>query len=380
MELTVLRKGMDTLDVAFQGAVSAAVLGDMRTARETARKEKSDFPISVNGVTGKIGETGARGGYAFRFDTGSDGQIWSIKDNTDMEQWNVRVEVRALALALYGYEGVKARLWRVLDAMGARVVTESVGRADFAVDFIADDFEIEPVNFVAHSHSRQNVRRDDPEGEAAQDGFSEEWRGGRCSGVTVGSMPNRQVTVYDKRAEQVRKVGSPWFKIWGYEKEDCPVVWRIEVRAGKRYLADNDVYTFGDLEAKIGDLYRDTLAKIRLVSVRDESNVTRSVTHPLWASACDEIGQVTDAWASNADPADLRQHSRDELAELYRKQMVGLAVSYGLVLGETARTARFKVADFFKEDWQSFAASGSDYRRKFKQSRQRLAFVLKGAT
>ncbi len=377
MEIEVLRCGVDTLDIAFQGALPSKVLARLRDARETARADKSDCLIEINGVEGHVGETGARGGYAFRFDTGPEGEIWLIKDNIDLEQWNIRVECRALGLALEGYEGVKARLLDRLEAMGARVLTESISRIDFAVDFVAEDFELKPINFIAHWHCRQNVHRDF-EPEDTDRAYEEEHRGGRCIGVRVGSMPGRQVTIYDKRAEQRVRAGSPWFKIWGFEKDECPVVWRVELRAGKKHLDKWGLKTFAEVETKIGDVFRDALSKVRLVEARDPVNVTRSKDHALWPVVEGQAASALEAMAAAADAVEVREHCKAEILEMYRKQMVGLGVSYAVLKGESPARAKDTMKEIFASDWGQFAEDGRDYFRKFKRSLDRLSPLLKG--
>lgn len=377
MKIEVLRHGVDTLDVAFQGALPSKVLARLRDARETARAERSDCRIEIEGVEGHVGETGAKGGYAFRFDTGPEGEIWSIKDNTDLEQWNIRVECRSLGLALEGYEGTKARLLDRLEAMGARVLSESVSRIDFAVDFVSDEFELQPINFIAHWHCNTEVYRDFEPDETDR-AYKENFRGGRCLSVRVGTMPGRQVTIYDKRAEQRVKVGSPWFKIWGFEKDDCPVVWRVELRAGKKHLEKWDLKTFAEVETHLGDVFGEALANVRLVEARDPVNVTRSKDHALWPIVREQAASALDAMAAEADAIEVREHCRAEILEMYQKQMVGLGVSYAVLKGESPRSAKDAMKEIFASDWGQFAADARSYFQKFKRSSDRLSPLLKG--
>lgn len=67
-----------------------------------------------------VAETGARGGYKYRFDTGLDGEIWFVAHSLKRDGWNIRVSAKSLALALHGYEGVKARILGRLAALEAK--------------------------------------------------------------------------------------------------------------------------------------------------------------------------------------------------------------------------------------------------------------------
>ena len=66
-----------------------------------------------------VAETGSRGGYRYRFDTGLDGETWFVAHSTNSKNWNIRVSVKSLALSLYGYEGVKERILNRLKALKA---------------------------------------------------------------------------------------------------------------------------------------------------------------------------------------------------------------------------------------------------------------------
>ena len=113
-------------------------------------------------------------------------------------------------------------------------------------------------------------------------------KSGRTTSVTVGKMPNRQVIVYDKRAEVIARSKSYWWVIWNdtlrraglpllqydtvrreagadptpvtvpYVENSAPHidatqpdisrVWRIEFRAGKNRLKDTwGIRTWGQL-------------------------------------------------------------------------------------------------------------------------------------
>lgn len=367
-EYEVLRRGFDTLDVAFQGSLPAAGLALLREAKSRAVKEQSPELLELGGVLGHVGTTGANC-YAFRFDTGPEGEIWTIKDNTDPEQWNLRVQVRALNLAMNGYDGVKSDLFKTLEAWKAKVLSESVSRIDFAVDFVLKDFVLNIEDFSFHSHSRCMDYRDIPEGGS---GLTVARKAGAITGVTIGKMPGRQVTVYDKRREQIYKVGSPWFGIWGFKKDDCPPVWRVELRAGKNHLKAWDVTTFDHLEAKITDIYGAALQSVRLLRERAD-NVTRSELHPLWHLVKEQVQGALLCHMSSLNLDDVLKASADEIREMYRKQLLGLGISYAVALGMTQAEAEEDFIKKLSSDWgRMVAGEPKKYAEKFQKTVDRL--------
>ena len=106
--MEIVHQGFDSLDVAFQGTLSRDARMALSAAKERAKQNMQSEHIVLGGVKiwveGK--GTAADQGYSYLFDTGDDGEIWAIKNNGDPMQWNIRVSVRALALARHGYEAV----------------------------------------------------------------------------------------------------------------------------------------------------------------------------------------------------------------------------------------------------------------------------------
>lgn len=116
--MQLIYHNFDGLDVSFQGAVPEPVLEQLREARNRAQEERRDVyaAIGPQNMPVMVAETGARGGYKYRFDTGLDGEIWFVAHSPGRDKWNLRASVKSLALALYGYEGVKSRLFERLCA------------------------------------------------------------------------------------------------------------------------------------------------------------------------------------------------------------------------------------------------------------------------
>lgn len=373
MDYRIIRRGVDTLDVAYKGKLPSRVRGILRAAKAQAASSGQETLIDLCGIAGHVKGNGAEGGYAFIFDTGPMGEIWTFKDNGDPEQWNIRVSPRAVQLAIDGYEAVRDGLWEKLERWGAQVVAESVSRVDFAIDFTSESLRLRPDDFVFHSHARCQEHREVP---ADGSGFAIERRSGRVTGITIGKQPGRQVAVYDKTLEQNYKVGSPWFEIWGFEKEDCPRVWRVEMRAGKKYLKDWGVTTFDDLEAHLVEMFAAAMQSVRMTAGRDESNVTRSEDHPLWRLARAEVEKALRPLVPDVDREKVMQYSRAEMLEMYRKQLTGLQVSYAVAMGLSRSEAMEGLMEQISRDWTALTKGNPvAFGKKYRAAAERLHFL-----
>jgi len=373
MSLTVLRSGIDTLDVAFMGALPGSVRAAMQDAKERAIENMSPEPLEINGVSGLISETGASGGYAFIFDTGKDGELWTFKNNDDPSNWNIRVSVRSARLACHGYRSCCERLFRSLEIFNAIVINESISRIDWAVDFVSSDFVLSAENFVCHSHCGVSEHSEIDEGGS---GFAVHYAGRETTSITVGKMPGRQVIVYDKRREQIRKADSVWFGVWGFEREDCPQVWRVELRAGKKHLKDWNITTFDDLDQKMGDMFKDAIEKVRILAdgETEKSNVTYANVAPIWAETGITLNVALHEHVSGAVRGRVLTGQRREMAKMYRQQVMGVAIPYAVALGHDAAEAAAEIGTALFKEWQAYSGN-QEFQKKFKKTAERLKFL-----
>lgn len=343
-----LYHGFDGLDVAFQGRVPPGLLPRLEDAQEQARKDMRETPLTYNGVAMMVAESGARGGYAFRCDTGPDGATWFFKRPKPGDPWGVRVSVKSLALALYGLGGVRARLYATLDALSISVPPggESIGRVDYAVDVLAPGFVLMPENFVMHSHAS---RADHIEPEPLQ----RHGTSGRVTSVTVGKMPNRQVIVYDKRREVLDRHKVHWWEIWNVWQEragrppldpkdrDTSQVWRVEIRAGKECLKRAwGGKQWADLDNHFAGLVAGTLKDIRYAAPGDDSNRSRWPDHGLWTLVRSVTARDLFEMACEVPPDLVKAVIRQEHVTMLRRQFVGLSANLAAGYAITPSDAR----------------------------------------
>jgi len=362
--MEVVYAGVDQLDVAFQGALPRRALAALEAAKEEAQ-EGQPARCELGGVSGMVKHSGAKGGYAFIFETVDGAETWKFKRNPDPQEWNIFAEVRSQALATDGYAVCRDRLIDRLESFGAKVIAESVNRVDYAVDIVAPGFEPSPENIVCHPKSGVASHE---EIERGGSGFYVKRAGRKVQTITVGKMPGRQVQIYDKRAEQIRPhMPGYWFEIWGFEREDCPQVWRVEIRAGKKHLQDWNVRTFADVDAAMGDVFRRALADVRYVEHTDVSNISRAPIHPLWELVFEQVAEGLADHVAGITRGRVVATKRDAIERQYAAQIKGLAAGLSVVRAYSEREAFHRIA----ADVASLVGEGVAEAAKFRRTRRR---------
>lgn len=333
----VIYQGVDTLDVAFQGALTKEALDRLEDAKQAAEAMPNDsygvpMQFRPEGRTFFVKSHGKKGGYRYTLTDNPTGAIFSIKRDTRPQEWNFFISARAAGLLSRTYEGMKRHIAESLADMGAIIIGESVNRVDYAVDIATSHFDLEAANFItpwrakARNHFSTDTDIDEFGDKTVQDS---EWPvgsvmcGGRFESVTVGKMPGRQVILYDKlRAAKDQKTDY-WFPAWGLDPQDPGTqVWRVEIRAGRNALERcthaAQTRSYETVEAFLPRFFESASDDIRYVTNRpDVSNVTRATVHPLWATAQDALRNLPQSSEPRIPPA--------QVLEFMRKQRLGMS-------------------------------------------------------
>jgi hypothetical protein len=375
--MKLIYQNFDGLDVAFQGAFPEELLEILREAKDKAKQHdgmeilvhigQSNMPVLVAG-------SGARGGYAYRFDTGPDGAIWFVAHSTKTDRWNIRVSLTSLNLALNGYEGARDNLRAQLLDFGAvgsladLPLPASIGRADYCFDFIMDDFEPIPTNFVAHSRSTV-ASHEEMMAQVVR-------RGRKTLTITVGKMPNRQVTIYNKTREIVDHNKPYWWDIWGIEKETFQgQIFRVEVRAGKHELDQWNIKNFGQFEQKIGDVLIETLSSIKYTEPSDDENPSRWPLHQIWQSCLDAAKNALAPYSSNAERKKIITDLRENLVDRAQKNFRGSVATFNHLLGHSPEEVT-QTLEVINDDVESFAKNQKEeFRKKCKKAGDKYVFL-----
>ena len=287
---TQLYAGIDTLDFALQGCLDFKALKLLKTAKEEALKIQSDHVINFGKkqVPVIISKSGRAGGYAFGLNTGKVGAHFLFKDSPHPNDWNIFVNISSAMLLEHGYHKTKGIILQSLKDFGATIGQESIHRIDFCSDFLMPEgFSPRAEQIIAPPNSKKTAYL---EGKSIDDKSMFAFKGKNLQTLTVGSLPNLQVQIYDKRREAIIKKKFYWFKVWNINPKDkSKNVWRIEVRAGKKHLKGKwKISTFQDLEDSLGDVISAALERIRYLADNQDYetvNVTRAALHPLWSEA-----------------------------------------------------------------------------------------------
>lgn len=368
--MELLHSNFDTIEISFQGALPEPILQQLSEARERAQNEKSDVFIELGEekIPVMVAETGARG-YKYRFDTGKDGETWFIAHSNNIKNWNIRVSIKSLTLALYGYNGAKAAMMEKLIALkalgpsrydsalndndsaidtakiGANSPTNSansvintplerISRVDYCFDIImGQSFEPDPKQFIAHQRAKKHVYG--VEGEIQN--YSS-LNGDKVYTIRVGSMPNRQVTIYNKTKEIIASRKSYWWDIWGLKeksfKETFKQIWRVEVRAGREELNKWGLKRFKDFDEKIGDVIAGILKAIRYTKpLKSDLNRGRWPNHPIWDISLKTCLKALEPYRSNAIREDVLRGLKDEALKGYIERTIGNLIGLNTLIG-----------------------------------------------
>ena len=242
----------------------------------------------------------------------------------------VTVDFRAFLLATGGLDAAQDHFTTYMAAFGIRHTDAQlrVSRVDFAVDILAPWFE--PVRDALVV----------PPGTHIAEIIEAHAIGARVSGLRAGAIANRQLAIYDKRAEVIAKGKHGWLTIWNaalakaglppmdLKDRDQSQVWRFELRMGSSQLRNRwEMRTWSDLRAVIGDAFTDFTSRIRYTAPTHDPNRARWPTHTLWDVVIDTIATDLAAMRSGVIPDDVKTANRLAHQRMLDAQILGLLVS-----------------------------------------------------
>jgi len=296
-----------------------------------------------------------------------------------------------------------------MGALGIRYTADavSISRADVCVDIFAPDFELIPQNFVMHSSARRSDHID-------QSQIKVNGKSGRTTSVTIGSTRNRQVIVYDKRAEVIAHNKTYWWDIWnhtlrnnflGYDtlqenttrsipydtlRRETPLtpdqdqadtnrIWRIEFRAGKDLLKDTwGITTWAELFARFGDLCQQTGTVVRYTDPPlADPNRARWPNHPLWEIACTEINDDLLEMRSGADPNPMKEVHRENHIHLIYRSVLGNSITLAALRGKDADDLSNTLSDLGLEMAEDVRADPHRSAKQLQDAKDRYVFIEK---
>jgi len=371
------------IEFALQGALEPSAIETLVMAKERAVKEDRDIVTGLGkrGLKVRVKKTGHAGGYAFVIDTGPLGAVFRFKKNLGRENWNGFVKIGAESLAVHKRQKATNNALKTVSEIGFVITHISYNRVDYCIDILTDNLSINPDNFVAHSRTKKALyyrqetlnkgRTDNPiitrpialidnplkprdnpfkphnsplealsvdDDETRNDALRKTaiMRGQSVESVTLGSMPGRQVIVYDKTAQIIAKRKFWWFNGWGLERaffraNTALSVTRVEIRAAKKELGKYGIKSHKDLESHIGNVLQKIAKQIRYVSPTEvDTNISRQPLHPLWKWVQMHLKCELEDMTSNVEPETVFNAIRAQKKREYLDQIIGNSAGYSI--------------------------------------------------
>lgn len=289
MDAYILHSGFDGLKFTIQSDIPPALRAELASAKDHAKATHSDCILEFGTIKLSVTNKGARG---FTAHTGDHGAVWMFQDPEDPIPNNpaVTVDFRAFGLAADGLDGAEKHFRACMAAFGIPYVETQlrVARADFAVDLLAPWFEPDHDCLVVPPKTKVTEYTGIDETATVSSG-------GRVTGLRAGAIANRQIAIYDKRAEVIQSNKLGWLTIWNDARKvsghppldlkdrDSSQVWRIELRLGAKQLRNRfEMRNWQDIRSTIGDACTDATKRIRYCEPSHDRNRARWPTHSLW--------------------------------------------------------------------------------------------------
>lgn len=331
--MKIVHSGFDSLYFSIRGALSPASIESFERLKDQAINDGGDVPFNLPNEPNRyvLRPTGKRGGYTYVINTGLVGSTIAFKASLSRDQHNAFVEVSsALLLAIGWKDAVEQALYHV-KAFGFHVIEVSINRADYCIDVLDAQVDIDPRDFIAHSRVKKSCYYESAS-VANHVGMCSSHvevrtvsQSDRIASITLGKMPGRQVIVYNKRAEVIERRKFYWFDAWGINRwDDTRTVHRVEVRAGKQHLLKKGVRTLDDFEYHIGAVLYDAVRAIRWVELSTkDANVTRAPLHPVWEALRTHMNDALAPYSSPLNEGVITELMRSNKLIEYRQQIIG---------------------------------------------------------
>lgn len=377
--MKIIYQNFDALEVSFQCALPRALLVQLSVAKKRAQdiSGKVVDNIGPNSLQVMVHEKGTRGsGYTYQFSTGPTGEIWMIRDNEANDLWNVRVKVRALKLALIGYEQTRYEIWDILinDLLakgpeGGEPI-ERISRVDYCIDFVMlEPFQPTYKNFVCHGRTKKNER-----GKLEYDQIA---TGQGVETLTVGKMPNRQVTLYNKLKEISVSHKSYMWQFWGIEKEEFnKEIWRLEIRAAKKELNKWNLRRFGDLEQIIGNVFLKILNDYKYTKPNlNDKSPHRWPKSTLWLKAENAIKKNLFNYISKTNEEIILKIIKNEAQDQCEKAIKGYLMRLGAIMGKDASEIPGVLELVEAQLLEEIAENPHRFAQKYNKKEEKIGFL-----
>ncbi len=334
MDAEILHSGFDGLKFTVTTDIPPELRTALAEAKAEAVRTNADATLERGGIAFAVRRSG---GMAFSVHTGEYGAEWFFLDPENRPKNNpgVTVDFRAFLLATGGLRAAEAHFRECMAALAIPYVETQlrVSRVDFAVDFLAPWFEPDREALIVPpgTRNREFTGVDETETHCT---------GARVTGLRAGAVANRQLAIYDKRAEVIAKHKAGWPVIWNAARADAgrpPLdltdrdqsqVWRFELRMGSKQLRNRwEMCSWADLDALIGDAFADFCQRVRYCIPTADSNRARWPVHELWRAVTEVVSHDLRDMCSGVVPDAVKAANRAEHMRMLDGLALGLTVS-----------------------------------------------------
>ena len=239
-------------------------------------------------------------------------------------------------MATKGIFGAFLQISEVLTALSGSFRPDliSISRFDYAFDFLLQDFELKPNNFVMHSKMLRHVDRE----------TSEIGKSGRVSSIRIGKMPGQQVCVYDKREDVIHKRKTFWWDIWNANRNERGLselspsnskgkIWRFELRAGKKFLNEIcNIPSKDDFHNHAGSVLCRIAESVRFAIPTSDSNRSRWPSNTIWVDIIELLRSEITFAGSRLPESRVLSYTREEAIQYLEMQIVGCYASLAALI------------------------------------------------
>ncbi|MDW3117825.1 MAG: hypothetical protein R8G60_08560 [Roseovarius pacificus] len=338
MVAEILHSGFDGLRLTIETDIPPAFRERLYAAKAEAVETNRESILDFDGIALGVRRSG---GMAFSAHTGDMGAEWYFLDpeNRPANNPGITVDFRALLLAPGGLKAAQKHLEACMQAFGIPYGENQVRvtRTDFAIDFLAPWFEPDRNALVAPPNTKSIEITGPPDSETHACST-------RVTGLRAGKGKNRQLVIYDKRAEVIEKGKAGWLSIWNATRAsmgkpeldikdpDQSRVWRFELRMGRKQLRERfDIRGWDDMNTMIGDAFTDFCEVIRYCTPTADRNRARWPTHELWEAVAQTIESGLHENIAGVCPREIKDANRAEHMRMLDRQLLGLFIARAAV-------------------------------------------------
>ncbi len=342
MSASIVHSGFDGLKFTISTDIPAAFRALLADAKAEAIRTNGEYVLELGTIALAVRRSG---GAAFSAHTGDYGAEWYFLDpeNRPANNPGITVDFRAFLLASGGLEAAEAHMRDCMAAFGIAFAEEElrVTRADYAIDLLAPWFEPDREALVVPPGTRIAEHTGIAETETNA-------TGARVTGLRAGAIANRQLAIYDKRAEVIAKGKKGWLAIWNARRaergeppldltdRDAAQVWRFELRLGSKQLRNKfEMRGWDDLHDLIGDAYADFCTRMRYCIPSRDRNRARWPAHELWNAVTARIDADLAQHRSGVLPQDIKTANHAEHIRMLDRMLLGLFISRAAASGVT---------------------------------------------